>query len=69
MIVSITFKSPDSVFDAINDAVWALKKEGKSTSFDVREDIIDKLSKFIRYNEVVTIDFDLDANTATVRKV
>lgn len=55
MKICITFKNPDAVDYALED----IPREE-------REEVKEKLSKWITYNEYVTIEFDLDNNTAEV---
>lgn len=55
MKIRVSFKTPDAVDYAIED----LPEE-------YRDSIKDQLSKWIQYGEYVTIEFDLDKETATV---
>lgn len=63
MNISITFKTPDAIFSALEEA---------STNYNLTEDqeyeLKTLLSKWIRYGELVTIDFDLENKTAEVRE-
>ena len=74
MKLSITFKDPDVVHDAAYDCVKASIPEGLSQDeIDMigemrTAEIKQKLSKWITYGEYVTIEFDLDAGTATVKE-
>lgn len=75
MKISITFKDPDVVGDAIDEAVRAslkelgLPKEEQDAVFDVRrESVNEKLDKWISHGEYVTVEFDTDAGTATVKE-
>lgn len=74
MKFSVTFKDPDGPFECIQDAAkeWAATLEGLDD--DEREQMSEarqrKLSEFagkwLDYGEYVTIEFDTDANTATI---
>jgi hypothetical protein len=67
MKLRVTFKCPDAVDCAIKDAVDALDLTSDD-AMDVSEDIRGKVTPWIKYGEYVTIEFDTDANTATVVK-
>lgn len=68
MIVSVTFKTPDAVSDAVCAAY-----DGKfSDQLDYEEKVGEAenvLEKWVQYGEYVTIDFDLVAKTATVQEL
>ena len=83
MIITLTFKTPDIVQDAAVSAV-ALQEpttEQELKHFhdaddnleywreDEAEEIKKRLAQWIQYGEVITLEFDLTANTATVCKV
>lgn len=76
MKVEITFKDPDVVYEAVRDAVTREVNAIESLDEDEKEDLIetrvekvnDKLDKWIKYGEYVTIEFDTDADTATVKR-
>ncbi len=55
--IHITFKTPDAVRYALEDA---------NLNQDEEDVILEKLSKWIKYEELVTIEFDLENGTATV---
>jgi hypothetical protein len=56
MTFSITFKTPDAMDYALKD----IEDE------DEREEVKKFLSKFIKYSECITVEFDTKAKTATV---
>lgn len=59
MKILITFKDPDGVSNAI------LEKRAEDSSLDA-EYISNKLSEWIKWDEYITVEFDTEANTATV---
>jgi len=67
MKISITFKTPDAVSQALHEEV----DTGDLDEFEARE-MLDQyeseLGKWVEHGEYVTIDFDLDEGTATVRE-
>jgi len=67
MKVSITFKTPNAVGDALDRE---LETEGLD-EFEAQE-LMDQyeaeFKKWIEYGEYVTIEFDLDKGTATVQE-
>lgn len=56
MIVTVSFKTPDTLDWALEDVDGEMKKN----------EIKKKLSKWVEYDECVTIEFDTDKMTATV---
>ena len=60
----VTFKDPDGVTDALCDA--GLVDRSGYTDEDQGELVSERLEKFIRYGEYITIEFDIDSGTATV---
>jgi hypothetical protein len=80
MKLKVTFKDPDGVYDSIQKAVneWTAQKmseldwasEEDSLKEDIKEqkqqEINLKLCKWLKYSEYVTIEFDLEAEKATV---
>ena len=79
MKVSITFKTPDAVSQAVDGLVEdkraKLVDEGKWDENEAEylaeclgEEFSKKFEKWIRYGEYVTIDFDTEAGTATVQE-
>lgn len=74
MKVRITLKDPDGVYDSLNMAVKESLGEAGITDggevaalFGVRRARVERAcSKFIDYEEYVTIEIDTDAGTAVV---
>jgi hypothetical protein len=60
MIISLTFKTP-GVVDWIAG--------GYDLNEEQEEEIKEFLGKWVKYEEYVTIDFDTEVGTATVREV
>lgn len=56
----VTFKNPDALDDSF---------ESMDLSDDEKYEIREKLEKWISYQELITIEFDLENDTATVVKV
>jgi hypothetical protein len=56
--VRVLFKTPDAVSTALEDL--------RGISETDRDRAIKKISRFVRYGEIVTIEFDTDAGTAKV---
>lgn len=75
MIVNITMKSPDAVYECIREASRENRPDGLSdaewetVAEERRRAIQDKLSKWIEYNEYVFLEFDTEAMTAKVTEV
>ena len=75
MKFTISFKDPDVVHDAVREAVEREVNAIESLDADEKEDLIetrsekinDKLDKWIKYGEYVSIEFDTEAGTATVQ--
>ena len=76
MKFTISFKDPDVVHDAVREAVEREVNAIESLDADEKEDLIetrsekinDKLDKWIKYGEYVSIEFDTEAGTATVQQ-
>lgn len=73
MKVRITFKDPDGVYEAIDDAVKeslktdGLDKDEAEAISELRHEKVSRvLSKWVEYGEYVTVEFDTDAGTAIV---
>lgn len=72
MKISITFKNPDAVYEAVRDAVRKNLPDGlsgteKELIEESRIEDADKtLETWIKYSEYVTVEFDLEANQARV---
>jgi hypothetical protein len=56
--VRVLFKTPDAVSTALEDLQGIRETD--------RDGAIKTISRFVRYGEIVTIEFDTDAGTATV---
>ena len=71
MRLSIGFKTPDAIHHALEEYrdYSGDSDDGEELTEEEREEIREKLEKWIRYNECVTIEFDLDNMTATVVKI
>jgi hypothetical protein len=69
MIVTIPFKTPDTVERSIRQALW--EEIGDSTDedeFDARVDEIkEQLKPWIQHNEHIVVEFNLAVGLATVR--
>ena len=63
MKVSVTFKTPDAVNEAVEEALQGATDQFVETR---ATELKRKLSKWINYGEYVTIEFDLEDSTATV---
>ena len=57
MKFSITFKTPDAVEEAIYDHTYDDNKQ---------EEMRALTDKFVRYGELITVEFDTETGTATV---
>lgn len=74
MKFSVQLKDPDGFYDGVHDAVKAQIDELGKLSDDERESleeirmnsINEAIDKWVEYNEYITIEFDTEANTATV---
>jgi hypothetical protein len=65
--VSITFKTPNAVADAIDQEIDHALDDYEAE--ELVEQWNEKFKKWVRYGELITVDFDLDAGTATVKEV
>ena len=65
MKIRITFKTPDAVDDAINDLELDenLDEEAK---LEVLDSVTEFINKFVKYGELITVEFDTEDKTATV---
>jgi len=74
MKISVTFKDPDVVSDAIERAIEntiepqeGLDNEAVAAIVESKKtDLEEALEKWISYGEYITIEFDTEAKTATV---
>ena len=77
MIISVTFKCPDVVDDAIRRAAFReadseeeglLSVEDKEIYAETRVlELETFLEKWVQYGELITVEFDTEAKTAFVR--
>ena len=77
MKIQVTFKDPDATYESIRDKVKELLKDNPLTKYiedttevedEIREGILEKMSKWLEYGEDLTVEFDLENGTATVMK-
>jgi len=76
MKIEITLKDPDGFYEAIREAaekqvalINGISEYEAETLIENRhESISEYLSRWVEYGEYVTIEFDLDNATATVKK-
>lgn len=76
MKFSITFKDPDGVYDSIREqAEESMRSLDLSSDefYEVREKRAERMlefaSRWLEYSEYVTVEFDTEANTATVKEL
>lgn len=78
MKIEITFKSPDGVDNAVEEAAMAQLGQPNLDDPDTGDDdrdllnetksgIMSELCQWLRFGEMVTIVFDTEAKTATVK--
>ena len=60
--IRVMFKTPDVVDMAIQEAIGS----GTDELTEMREQIEEALSKFVRWGEQITVEFDTEVGTATV---
>lgn len=60
--IRITFKTPDAVSTALSEEFGDLEEENEKAYQEAEE----ALGKFVKYGELVTIEFDTDEGTAEV---
>jgi hypothetical protein len=73
---SVTFKDPDGVSNSLDEAAsdWTRETSGldqyemETLSESRREQLAKFAESWIKYQEYITIDFDIETGTATVRK-
>lgn len=73
MKIRISFKSPDAVDYAVQDAFEYVEEKDPDTDEPIKngftpDDVKEQLGKWIQYGENITIEFDLAAQTASVVK-
>lgn len=73
MKIKVTMKDPDSMHDAVQDAVEkevkeiGLTEDETESLIEIRtEKIRDKMYKWFEYGEYLSVEFDTDSMTATV---
>lgn len=70
MIVSVVFKTPNAADRAVVSAIRNEYEVLDDDEFDEAKDSLHKrLQRWIKFGEVITVDFDISAGTATVREV
>ena len=69
MKIQVTFKTPDTVEEAVKEALTSAS-ENDSLDLVGREIQEDKayetIEKFVKFNEIITVEFDTDKGTAVV---
>jgi len=73
MKFKITLKDPDGFYDAITDAIedslpetGINEDERELLTESRRDETNDAISKWVQYNEYITVEIDTDSMTATV---
>jgi hypothetical protein len=70
MKIRVSFKTPDVVENAIyGDLIQTFDEHNEETLHILKEraqEILNQLTKWVRYGESITIEFDTEAGTATV---
>lgn len=73
MKIRVTFKTPDAVDNAVEEAVEGvlagadMDDDEADGAFEVlRDGATQAVAKWVRYGECVTVEFDTEAGTATV---
>jgi hypothetical protein len=68
MKIRIAFKSPDSVCDAVDGVAEKLIMSDDEENFieDTKDKIYEALKTWIKYREMIVVEFDLDNGTARV---
>jgi hypothetical protein len=74
MKISITFKTPDALDYAVKEIVDQQHEEDDAPwdeyeSEEREEALKEKFKKWVEYGELITVDFDLEAGTATVKEL
>jgi len=73
MKVVVTFKTPDALAQAVRDIVDQQHHEDSQTwdEYEAEErehELMKKFERWVAWGEVITIEFDLEAGTATVKE-
>lgn len=68
MLIRITFKSPDAVYEALKDQLGECPMDecGRDEWEESKREIKETVSRFVKYDEYVAIEFDTVAKTARV---
>ena len=73
MIVQVKMKDPDTMYDAVQDAVekevkaMGLPKDEADELIEIRTNKVrDKMGKWFEYGEYLDVEFDTEAMTAKV---
>ena len=74
MKFKIQMKDPDGVYDSVTEAANASSQSVSGISDDEREELAEsrreeldeKIRKWFKYGEYLTVEIDTDKNTATV---
>ena len=73
MKIKVTMKDPDTMHDAVQDAVkeevkaMGLPEDESESLIELRTNKVgEKMAKWFEYGEYLTVEFDTDAMTATV---
>lgn len=68
----VDLKDPDGFYDAVEEVVkdsiprGLSKEENKVILADRVEEVFEKIERWVKYSEYITIEFDTEAGTATV---
>lgn len=78
MKISVTLKDPDGVYESISQAMeeqeralvaGGMAADEAAAAIEVRrENVQQQLTRWIEYGEYLTVEFDTDAQTATVAR-
>lgn len=73
MIIKLTFKTPDALDDAVNNAICKSGPEYDEQDEEdeeyQREALKKKLSNWIEYGEYVYLEYDTEKKTMTVQEI
>lgn len=73
----VTLKDPDGVFESVREYAESIAAQAKAIpavaelspgdwAESIRSALSEKISRWVKYGEYVTIEFDTEAGTATV---
>lgn len=76
----VTLKDPDGVFESVRDHAESIVAQAKQNhavaelaagdwAESIQSSLNEKIERWVKYGEYVTIEFDTDAGTATVVEV